>query len=293
MRTCFGGIACRPPRHRRQRQRPDPRCVEATCSIRPGHFPYRRSAPATRGYVCIDFKKQAGRILSHALWSRNHCCLLETMAETVSLTLRPICSALRTVADFSRPTGPRRDPQAEDALRRHPSACALDACSMLRSEFEDPDDRGTVHPPPRRHPHPENPIEARDSASPVSMPETPCGAATVRGIDLPPSGCQSAPERADSLCGPAPTPGKPPTREERPVAHDREWRIHLHVPLFLKRLRVGSRTRQPFSRLAPAPSGARMPTTHLEIVKPIPGMCSWKSTAECLWSMPSHEKCSG
>ena len=47
-------------------------------------------------------------------------------------------------------------------------------------------------------------------------------------------------------------------------AHDLDWRIHFHVPLFLKRLGPFENT-QPFLTRLLQLQVERMPTTHLEI----------------------------
>ena len=185
------------------------------------------------------------------------CCLLETMAETVSFFKTHLFSAT-AIADFSRLTGLTAS-QAEDALRRHLGVC-LDACHAA-VEFEDPDDvLSALHSAGIRilkiqlsaglH------ISSLDRDTLTALQPFAestylhqvverAGSELTRYVDLPPA-LQAANESSQT------------------GTHNREWRIHFHVPIFLKRLGPFEST-QPFLTRLLQLQVERIPTTHLEI----------------------------
>jgi sugar phosphate isomerase/epimerase len=201
-------------------------------------------------------RETSGRIIACAL-EPEPCCLLETMAETVSFFKTHLFSAT-AIADFSRLTGLTAS-QAEDALRRHLGVC-LDACHAA-VEFEDPDDvLSTLHSAGIHILKIQLSAGLRIScldrdtltalqpfaeSTYLHQVVERVGRELTRYVDLPPA-LQAANERGQI------------------GTHNREWRIHFHVPLFLKRLGPFEST-QPFLTRLLQLQVERMPTTHLEI----------------------------
>lgn len=197
-----------------------------------------------------------GRVITCAL-EPEPCCLLETMAETVSFFTTHLFSAT-AVADFSRLTG-LKVPQAEEALRRHLGIC-LDACHAA-VEFEDPDEAlSTLRNTgirilkiqlsaglriPRLDRETLTALHPFAESTYLHQVVERTGSELTRYLDLAPA-IQAADERNETC------------------AQDREWRIHFHVPLFLKRLGPFENT-QPFLTRLLQLQVERMPTTHLEI----------------------------
>lgn len=201
-------------------------------------------------------RETTGRVITCAL-EPEPCCLLETMAETVSFFKTHLFSAT-AIADFSRLTGLTAS-QAEDALRRHLGVC-LDACHAA-VEFEDPDDvLSALHSAGIRilkiqlsaglH------ISSLDRDTLTALQPFAestylhqvverAGSELTRYVDLPPA-LQAANESSQT------------------GTHNREWRIHFHVPIFLKRLGPFEST-QPFLTRLLQLQVERIPTTHLEI----------------------------
>jgi sugar phosphate isomerase/epimerase len=201
-------------------------------------------------------QETTGRIITCAL-EPEPCCLLETMAETVSFFTTHLFST-SAVADFSRLTG-LKAPQAEEALQRHLGVC-VDACHAA-VEFEDPDDvlsslrdagirilkiqlsaglriscldRDTL-----------TALQPFAESTYLHQVVERIGSELIRYMDLP-LALQAANERGET------------------GAHNREWRVHFHVPLFLKRLGPFENT-QPFLTRLLQLQVERTPTTHLEI----------------------------
>ncbi len=201
-------------------------------------------------------RETTGRVITCAL-EPEPCCLLETTAEAVSFFKTHLFSAA-AIADFSRLTGLTAS-QAEDALRRHLGIC-LDACHAA-VEFEDPDEvLSTLHSAGIRilkiqlsaglH------ISSLDRDTLTALQPFAestylhqvverAGSELTRYVDLPPA-LQVA--NGSSQTG----------------THNREWRIHFHVPIFLKRLGLFEST-QPFLTRLLQLQVERIPTTHLEI----------------------------
>ncbi|MEP6933933.1 MAG: metabolite traffic protein EboE [Nitrospirota bacterium] len=201
-------------------------------------------------------RETTGRVITCAL-EPEPCCLLETTAEAVSFFKTHLFSAA-AIADFSRLTGLTAS-QAEDALRRHLGVC-LDTCHAA-VEFEDPDDvLSTLHSAGIRilkiqlsaglH------ISSLDQDTLTALQPFAestylhqvverAGSELTRYVDLPPA-LQAANESSQT------------------GTHNREWRIHFHVPIFLKRLGLFEST-QPFLTRLLQLQVERMPTTHLEI----------------------------
>jgi len=201
-------------------------------------------------------QETTGRIITCAL-EPEPCCLLETMAETVSFFKTHLFGAA-AVADFSRLTG-LKTRQAEDALRRHLGVC-LDACHAA-VEFENPDDvLSTLRDAGIRILKIQLSAGLRIScldndtltalqpfaeSTYLHQVIEHSGSELIRYVDLP-LALQAANERGET------------------DTHNREWRIHFHVPLFLKRLGPFENT-QPFLTRLLQIQVERMPTTHLEI----------------------------
>lgn len=201
-------------------------------------------------------RETTGRVITCAL-EPEPCCLLETTAETVSFFKTHLFSAA-AIADFSRLTGLKAS-QAEDALRRHLGVC-LDSCHAA-VEFEDPDDvLSTLHSAGIRILKIQLSAGLRIScldrdtltalqpfaeSTYLHQVVERAGSELTRYVDLPPA-LQAANERGQT------------------GTHNREWRIHFHVPLFLKRLGLFEST-QPFLTRLLQLQVEQMPTTHLEI----------------------------
>jgi sugar phosphate isomerase/epimerase len=240
--------------------------IEGSVSTVPGAFKQRvrsnqdiaRIASQLRRHAAMLHRLQeaSGRIITCAL-EPEPCCLLETVEETACFFKTHLFGAA-AIADFSRLTG-LKSSQAEDALRRHLGVC-LDACHAA-VEYEDPEDvLSTLHDAGIRI------LKIQLSAG----LRVPCldqgtiaalqpfaestylhqvveraGNELTRYVDLP-HALQAADERGET------------------DTHDREWRIHFHVPLFLERLGPFENT-QPFLTRLLQLQVERMPTTHLEI----------------------------
>lgn len=245
---------------------PDHPSIEGTVSTVPGSFkPRVRSAQ--------DVSRIAGQLLRHAgtlhrlreetgrtivcALEPEPCCLLETTAETVTFFKNYLFSSL-AVAEFSRLTGLNAS-RAGDTLRRHLGVC-VDACHAA-VEFEDPDDvLSTLQYAGIR-------IAKIQLSAGLRIPLVDGNALTglqpfaestylhqvverranelTRYMDLP-----LALQAAGNWWGTS--------------KHDREWRIHFHVPLFLSRLGPFENT-QPFLARLLQLQAERAPTTHLEV----------------------------
>ena len=201
-------------------------------------------------------RETTGRVITCAL-EPEPCCLLETTAETVSFFKTHLFSAA-AIADFSWLTGLTAS-HAEDALRRHLGVC-LDACHAA-VEFEDPDNvLSTLHGAGIRILKIQLSAGLRIScldrdtltalqpfaeSTYLHQVVERAGSELTRYVDLPPA-LQAANERDET------------------GTHNREWRVHFHVPLFLKRLGLFEST-QPFLTRLLQLQVERIPTTHLEI----------------------------
>lgn len=240
--------------------RPD---IEGSISTVPGAFKPRVRSDRDISRIAGQLLRHAatlhrlhettGRIITCAL-EPEPCCLLETMAETISFFTTHLFNT-SAVADFSRLTG-LNALQAEEALRRHLGVC-LDACHAA-VEFENPDDvlstlrdagirilkiqlsaglritcltRDTL-----------TALQPFAESTYLHQVVERSGSELIRYVDLP-LALQAANESG---------------------AHNREWRIHFHVPLFLERLGPFENT-QPFLTRLIQLQVEQMPTTHLEI----------------------------
>lgn len=194
--------------------------------------------------------EETGRTIACAL-EPEPCCLLETIADTVSFFQDHLFSA-SAVAEFSRLTGLSAS-RAEDTLRRHLGLC-LDACHVA-VEFEDPEDvLSILHDTGIRIAKiqlsaglriPLVDARAREALQPFAESTylhqvvERHGSRLTRYVDLP-----QALASASAL--------------------QPEWRIHFHVPLFLKHLGPFENT-QPFVTRLLQLQAERAPTAHLEV----------------------------
>ncbi len=200
--------------------------------------------------------KETGRIIACAL-EPEPCCLLETIAETVSFFKEHLFSAA-AIRKFSQLTGLSRT-RAEESLRRHLGIC-LDACHAA-VEFEDPDD-----------------LLSRFRQADIRIAKIQLGA----GLRIPVvdgTALKALEPFAEStyLHQVVERNGSELTRyQDLPLAlrtasessktgtDNREWRIHFHVPLFVNRLGPFENT-QPFVSRLLRLQKERTPTTHLEV----------------------------
>lgn len=240
--------------------------IEGSVSTVPGAFkPRVRSDQATsriagqllrHAATLHRLQETTGRIITCAL-EPEPCCLLETMAETVSF-FKTHLFGTAAVADFSRLTG-LKTPQAADVLQRHLGVC-VDACHAA-VEFEDPDDvLSTLHDAGIRilkiqlsaglrisclNRDTLTALQPFAESTYLHQVVERTGSELTRYVDLP-LALQAANARGER------------------DAHNREWRIHFHVPLFLERLGPFENT-QPFLTRLLHLQVERTPTTHLEI----------------------------
>jgi hypothetical protein len=240
--------------------------IEGSISTVPGAFKARvrsdrhvtRIAGQLLRHVATLYRLQetTGQTITCAL-EPEPCCLLETMAETVSFFNTHIFSG-DALAHFSRLTG-LSSSQAEDALRRHLGVC-LDACHAA-VEYEDPADVLYV---------------LRDAGIHILKIQLSAG---LRVSHLDRNACAALQPFAEStyLHQVVERAGNTLTRyvdlpqalqaaakRDETINYDREWRIHFHVPLFLKRLGEFENT-QPFLTRLLQLQAEQMPTTHLEV----------------------------
>ena len=240
--------------------------IEGSISTVPGMFKQRLRSDRDISRIASQLRRHAatlhrlqeatGHTITCAL-EPEPCCLLETTAETVCFFKDHLFSAA-AIADFTRLTSLKAS-QAEDALRRHLGVC-LDACHAA-VEYEDPDDvLSTLHDAGIRILKIQLSAGLRvscidrdmitalqpfaDSTYLHQVVER-TGSKLTRYVDLPPA-LHAANKRGQT------------------GNHNREWRIHFHVPLFLKRLGPFENT-QPFLTRLLQLQVERMPTTHLEI----------------------------
>lgn len=240
--------------------------IEGSVSTVPGSFKPRAQSTRDVSRIASQLLRHAAtlhtlheetdRVITCAL-EPEPCCLLETIAETVSFFKNHLFSA-SAVAEFSRLTGLSAS-RAEDTLRRHLGVC-LDTCHAA-VEFEDPDNVLSVlhHAGIRiskiqlsaglRIPFVDR--DALKALQPFAettylhqVVERNAGGLT-RYADLP-----LALQAAHNQHG---------TSEQ-----NREWRIHFHVPLFLRRLGLFENT-QPFLARLLRLQAEQAPTTHLEV----------------------------
>lgn len=240
--------------------------IDGSVSTVPGAFKAR--AQSRRDVSLI-----AGRLLRHAatLHKLNEdtgrrivcalepepCCLLETIPDTVVFFKEQLFSAA-AVAEFSRFTGLSAS-RAEEALRRHLGVC-VDACHAA-VEFEDPDEVLSML---------QNAGIAIAKIQLSAGLRIPCvdraALAALRPFAESPYLHQVVERRARKLIR---YDDLPPALQaiggaQGHGAPDREWRVHFHVPLFLRRLGSFENT-QPFLTRLLQLQAERAPTTHLEI----------------------------
>lgn len=200
----------------------------------------------------VDLGRRSGRRIILAL-EPEPCCRLETCAETVRFFERQLFSPaaearLATLAGIGRP-------EAAAALRRHLGIC-LDLCHAA-IEFEDPDDcldRLAAAGIPiakvqisnaLRVPHPDAAVEAR-----------------LRPFDDGVYLHQVIENGAHDLRRWVDLPAALPRLVETGVS---EWRVHVHVPLFLDDIDETLSTTQAFARAVLARHRQIPVTTHLEV----------------------------
>lgn len=200
----------------------------------------------------VDLERRNGRRIILAL-EPEPCCRLETCAETVRFFERQLFSPaaearLATLAGIGRPA-------AAAALRRHLGVC-LDLCHAA-IEFEDPDDcldRLAAAGIPiakvqisnaLRVPHPDAAVEAR-----------------LRPFDDGVYLHQVIENGAHDLRRWVDLPAALPRLVEAGVS---EWRVHVHVPLFLDDIDETLSTTQAFARAVLARHRQVPVTTHLEV----------------------------
>jgi sugar phosphate isomerase/epimerase len=243
--------------------RPD---IEGSISTVPGAFKPRVRSDGDISRIAGQLLRHAatlhrlhettGRVITCAL-EPEPCCLLETTAEAVSFVTTHLFGAA-AVADFSKLTGLNVS-RAEETLRQHLGVC-LDACHAA-VEFENPDDvlctlrdagirilkiqlsaglriscldKDTL-----------TALQPFAESTYLHQVIERTGSELTRYVDLP-LALQAANERGER------------------GAHNREWRIHFHVPLFLERLGPFENT-QPFLTRLLQLQVEWTPTTHLEI----------------------------
>lgn len=240
--------------------------IEGSISTVPGSFKPRAQSPGDISRIVSQLLRHnatlhklheaTGRIITCAL-EPEPCCLLETIAETVFFFKTHLFSA-SAVAEFSRLTGLSTS-QAEDGLHRHLGVC-IDACHAA-VEFEDPDDvlstlqAAGIHIAKIQlsaglriaHLDRDTLTALQPFAESTYLHQVVERHANklARYVDLPPA-LQAASERRGT------------------GEHDREWRVHFHVPLFLNRLGPFENT-QPFLTRLLQLQVERTPTTHLEV----------------------------
>ena len=243
--------------------RPD---IEGSISTVPGAFKPRVRSDRDISRIAGQLLRHAatlhrlhettGRVITCAL-EPEPCCLLETTAEAVSFVTTHLFGAA-AVADFSKLTGLNVS-RAEETLRQHLGVC-LDACHAA-VEFEDPDDvLSTLRDAGIRILKIQLSAGLRIScldkdtltalqpfaeSTYLHQVIERTGSELTRYVDLP-LALQAANERGER------------------GAHNREWRIHFHVPLFLERLGPFENT-QPFLTRLLQLQVEWTPTPHLEI----------------------------
>ena len=240
--------------------------IDGSISTVPGAFKGRalsfdhtsRIASQLLRHAATLYKLQetTGRTITCAL-EPEPCCLLETMTEAASFFTTHIFNG-EAIATFSRLTG-LAPAQAEDALRRHLGVC-LDTCHAA-VEYENPDDLLST---------------LRDAGIRILKIQLSTG---LRIFPLDRNACRELQPFVEStyLHQVIERTGNMLTRyvdlphalhaidanDETPI-HDREWRIHFHVPIFLSRLGPFENT-QPFLTRLLQLQLEQIPTTHLEI----------------------------
>jgi sugar phosphate isomerase/epimerase len=240
--------------------------IEGSISTVPGAFKPRVRSHHDTARIASQLLRHAatlyrlqettGKTITCAL-EPEPCCLLETMAETTSFFKTHLFNRA-SVVDFSKLTG-LTPCEAEEALRRHLGVC-LDACHAA-VEFEDPDNvLSTLRDSDIRvfkiqlstglrisHLDRESRRAMQPFAESTYLHQVVerAGNTLTRFVDLP-QALQAAAKRDET------------------INYDREWRIHFHVPLFLKRLGPFENT-QPFLTRLLQLQVERMPTTHLEV----------------------------
>ena len=240
--------------------------IDGSISTVPGAFKSRARSPRQVSRIAgrllrhaaglHKLKEETGRRIVCAL-EPEPCCLLETISDTVAFFKDHLFSA-PAVAELSRLTGltPGR---AEEALRRHLGVC-VDTCHAA-VEFEDPDEV----------------LETLDAAgigiakiqlsAGLRIPRVDRDALTaLRPFAESTYLHQVVERRAGKLLRYEDLPPALQAIDEAQGhgAPDREWRVHFHVPLFLRRLGPFENT-QPFLTRLLQLQVARAPTTHLEI----------------------------
>jgi sugar phosphate isomerase/epimerase len=240
--------------------------IEGSVSTVPGAFKQRvrsdhdvcRIASQLRRHAAMlhRLKEATGRTITCAL-EPEPCCLLETTKETVHFFKEQLFSTA-AINDFSRLTA-LNSFQAEEALRRHLGVC-LDACHAA-VEYEDPEDMlSSLHDAGIRilkiqlsaglrisniHHDAITALQPFSDSRYLHQVVEWSGGELTRYTDLP-AALVAAGKRGFSS------------------NHDREWRIHFHVPIFLSQLGPFENT-QPFLARLLQLQAERTPTTHLEI----------------------------
>lgn len=200
----------------------------------------------------VDLERQSGRRITLAL-EPEPCCRLETCAETVDFFERhlftpPAEARLAALAGIGRPA-------ASAALRRHLGVC-LDLCHAAIA-FEDRDDCLD------RLAAAGIPIAKVQISNALRLPR-PDAAAAVRlrpfddGVYLH----QVVENGALGLRRWADLPAALPRLAEADLP---EWRVHVHVPLFLDDIDETLFTTQAFARAVLARHRIAPVTTHLEV----------------------------